>query len=574
MTKSLSFGHQEPAPPTSVADADADERTLPGRLSQRTSQATLTPQSLPDGCSYGSIPSKDGEGAEKRVIWVDFPPASPENPICFSKSRKFLITAVVLLYTFWCSSTASAFSISAGTMCSHLHCRKFEAEAGIALYAWGAGIFPLIVAPLSEEFGRHPVYMFALIMLFVFHLANGVAKNMATVLMSRFFLGAAGSIGTSVVGGTISDIFIPAHRGVPMAISGFIVYFATGLGGAVFGYVDVRASWRWVWYVHTIGIGAMIPVVVFGLKETRTDIILRRRAAKLRKERGLADGGVYMHASEVDKVSFWSAVTTSLYRPFIFLTTEPIVMFFSLWVALANQWSVFYVQIAGLPYMMRNLWGFNTEQVGLMYFTTCIGAVFGLCGGQIQEHLYRKKAPTRGIEARLYAPMAGGILFSIGCFITGFTALPNIHWIGSAVGQVVVITSIFMIYVTAFTYVSECYGVFASSAIAGQSSARNLIGGCIAFATNTMFERMTPRWAIVMMASFAAVLALVPFVAFFYGPQIRARSKYSKVLMQQERDAIDAERIQREARGMDGHDFEDLEGDANGTTESHVKTKA
>lgn len=131
-----------------------------------------------------------------------------------------------------------------------------------------------------------------------------------------------------------------------------------------------------------------------------------------------------------------------------------------------------------------------------------------------------------------------------------------------------------LIYVTAFTYVSECYGVFASSAIAGQSSARNLIGGCIAFATNTMFERMTPRWAIVMMASFAAVLALVPFVAFFYGPQIRARSKYSQVLMQQERDAIDAERIQREARGMDGHDFEDLEGDANGTTESHVPTKA
>lgn len=106
MSKSLSFGHQEPAPPTSVADADADERTLPGRLSQRTSQATLTPQSLPDGCSYGSIPAKDGEGAEKRVIWVDFPPASPDNPICFSKSRKFLITAVVLLYTFWCCECA------------------------------------------------------------------------------------------------------------------------------------------------------------------------------------------------------------------------------------------------------------------------------------------------------------------------------------------------------------------------------------------------------------------------------------------------------------------------------------
>ncbi|KAL1409161.1 hypothetical protein Q8F55_005990 [Vanrija albida] len=569
MSKTLSFGQTE-RPATPTAEPDADERTLPGRLSQRTSQATLTPQSLPDGCSYGTVPAKDDEGADKRVIWVDFPPASPDNPICFSSARKLLITATVLLYTFWCSSTASAFAISVGSTCDALHCRKFEPEAGVALYAWAAGIFPLIVAPLSEEFGRRPVYLFALIALFVFHLANGVAKNMATVLMSRFFLGAAGSIGTSVVGGTISDIFIPAHRGVPMAISGFIVYFATGLGGAVFGFVDVRASWRWVWYIHTIGVGFMIPFVVFGLKETRTDIILRRRAAQLRKERGLADGGVYMHSSEVDKVSFWKAVTTSLYRPFIFLFTEPIVMFFSLWVALA--WSVFYVQIAGLPYMMRHLWGFSTEEVGLVYFTTCIGAVLGLCGGQIQERLYRKNAPRVGVEARLYGPMVAGVVFSIGCFITGFTALPNIHWIGSCVGQVVVITAIFMIYVTAFTYVSECYGVYASSAIAGQSSARNLIGGCIAFATNSMFGAMTPRWAIVMMASFAAVLALVPFVAFFYGPRIRARSKYSKLLMQQERDAIDAERIQREARGMDGHGFEDLEGDAN-DTEGRVQSK-
>lgn len=78
-----------------------------------------------------------------------------------------------------------------------------------------------------------------------------------------------------------------------------------------------------------------------------------------------------------------------------------------------------------------------------------------------------------------------------------------------------------------------------------------------------MFRNMTVRWAMVMMGGIAAALALVPFVAYFFGPQIRERSKYSRMLMEQERDAIENERIQRELRGMPLSGTEDLEGDAN-----------
>jgi hypothetical protein len=62
---------------------------------------------------------------------------------------------------------------------------------------------------------------------------------------------------------------------------------------------------------------------------------------------------------------------------------------------------------------------------------------------------------------------------------------------------------------------------------------------------------MTARWALVMMGAFATILALVPFVAFIYGPKIRARSKYSRLLISKEHEALQTERYQREARGMD-----------------------
>ncbi|KLT43436.1 MFS general substrate transporter [Cutaneotrichosporon oleaginosum] len=526
-------------------------------VSQRTSLATLT-NPLPDGCSYGSIPSKDASPAE-RVIWVEFPPDSRDNPFYFSTKRKVGITLCALIYCWYCSITASAFSIQSGAMCEDLNCPHLGAEAGIALYAWGAGIMPLFVAPVSEEFGRRPVYLVALFFLLVFHVLQAVAQNTATALVARFLAGVAGSVGTSVVGGTVADIFTPAHRGLPMMLTGFILYFATGIGGTIFAYVTTRLGWRWTWWIIVISLGACVPLFVLVMPETRSSIILRRRAKKLRTERGLSDGGRYLSHPEIEKVRFLTALKTSLTRPLIFLVTEPIVMFFSLWVALA--WSVMYVQVAGLPYMMRTLYGFNTEQVGLVYLTACLGACFGYLGGYAQEYLYRRYAPTKGVEARLFTPMVAGVLFALGCFITGATARSEIHWIASAIGQVVVITAVMIIYVTAFTYVSECYGTYASSAMASQSCLRNMVGGGIAFGTTSMFKGMSVRWALILMGGIAALLALVPFVAFFYGPAIRQRSPYSRELMRQEREALDAERVQRELRGMDMTGAEDIEGE-------------
>lgn len=72
-----------------------------------------------------------------------------------------------------------------------------------------------------------------------------------------------------------------------------------------------------------------------------------------------------------------------------------------------------------------------------------------------------------------------------------------------------------------------------------------------------------------MMGGFATLLAAVPFVAFVWGPQIRARSRYSKMLMAQEREQLEKERRGRVSRGLDVHDAEDLEGDANERGEEH-----
>ena len=53
----------------------------------------------------------------------------------------------------------------------------------------------------------------------------------------------------------------------------------------------------------------------FVLRETRATVLLRRKAKKLRTERGMQDGGRYTAKSEVNKQAFGEAMKRSLSRP-------------------------------------------------------------------------------------------------------------------------------------------------------------------------------------------------------------------------------------------------------------------
>lgn len=57
--------------------------------------------------------------------------------------------------------TASTYNIGFPSMIRDLNCTKLEATAGLSLYVVGFGVVPLVTASFSEEFGRHPLYIFS-----------------------------------------------------------------------------------------------------------------------------------------------------------------------------------------------------------------------------------------------------------------------------------------------------------------------------------------------------------------------------------------------------------------------------
>lgn len=79
-----------------------------------------------------------------------------------------------------------------------------------------------------------------------------------------------------------------------------------------------------------------------------------------------------------------------------------------------------------------------------------------------------------------------------------------------------------------------------------------------------LFNNLTVRWGLFLFGCLSAILAVVPFVAFWRGPQIRARSKYSRQLMAEEAMRIELEKNGEDDSGDGAYEGQQGEEDGDG----------
>jgi hypothetical protein len=84
--------------------------------------------------------------------------------------------------------------------------------------------------------------------------------------------------------------------------------------------------------------------------------------------------------------------------------------------------------------MFKQLHNFSTNQVGLVFIALSIGVYFGFAATLAQERLYKRYAPTRGPEARLYTACAAAIVFPAGMFMYAWCAQSSVPWPAACVG--------------------------------------------------------------------------------------------------------------------------------------------
>lgn len=87
----------------------------------------------------------------------------------------------------------------------------------VSVYLLGYCFGPLLIAPVSEMYGRMIIYNVCNILYVVFTVACAVAPDMASLIVFRLLAGIAGSSPLTIGAGSISDMFRQEKRGAAMA---------------------------------------------------------------------------------------------------------------------------------------------------------------------------------------------------------------------------------------------------------------------------------------------------------------------------------------------------------------------
>ncbi|KAF2089042.1 MFS general substrate transporter [Saccharata proteae CBS 121410] len=484
------------------------------------------------------------------------PPECPnlkkfQNPFKWSKKKKSIILWLSCIATAMTAYTAGSYSPGVGQMTEEWGVSDVAALVGITIFTCGFAVAPMVLAPFSEINGRKPVFLSCGILFVICQICCAVTRSYGGMLVARFFAGVGGSTFSTMVGGVVSDIYHAQDRNTPMAMFSGAALLGTGLGPLTCGWVAEFISWRWIFYIQTIVDGILMVVICICFQETRGSVLLSRKAVVLNKWYEAREQAGYYNLdvapssdpskkvpqrlrwkvkSDEERSTLMTMIGISLYRPFHLLFTEPVVFFFSLWVSFS--WAVLYMTLAAIPLVFETNHDFSLGQANSVFAAMVVAAITATLMSIFQEKIARHYGKlVNSPEGRLYFACVESALMPAGIFMFGWTCAPSIPWIVPAIAIGFATIGIFSIYLAVFNYLADTYHRYASSALAAQSFCRNMLGGVFPLVTEQMYRRLTFGGASSLVGGIGAVLTIVPWVLVFYGPRIRARSKFANQTM-------------------------------------------
>ncbi|MCO5585480.1 hypothetical protein L7F22_039413 [Adiantum nelumboides] len=462
------------------------------------------------------------------IILVDWDGENdPANPMNWSAKKKNLTTGMLCMMCLFIGLATAGYSSGITQMCQELGCSNEIGQVGLFLFNAAFSIVPLFLGPLSEFVGAQPVYLICYAGFVIFFIPLALAKNIGTVLVSRFLLGCFGAAGTTIIPGTLASIWKTEERGNKVALFSLVAVLGT-VGAPLYnGFIAQQKGWRWIEWVQLIVNGAVLIIELIFLRETRGSVILTRKARNLRKQTGDMR---FRAAAELETPSIKALLHASTTRAAILLVREPVVLFFSLW--LAYEWALIFALFAGIPLVFQGLHGWGEGVGGLAYISPILGTFFAWGVNFHATTLYdRARERNGGVpvpEARLYYATVGALMSTAGMFIFAFTSYRHVHWIGPEIGLFFLIAGVFFVFDAVQNYLSDFYGSeYASSAISAQGFVRNMMAASFPLFTTQMFNNLTIPYAGLLLACLLALACPLPFIFIRYGERIRASSRYA-----------------------------------------------
>ncbi|KAA8911267.1 hypothetical protein TRICI_003877 [Trichomonascus ciferrii] len=411
-----------------------------------------------------------------------------------SKWHKWVITVLLGMSALHATALNSAWGVANDDIVQDMKVNTEVSTLGISLFVIIAGIGPLVTAPLSEFYGRRPVYLVGFAGYVAFQAGSAFGRPFATVLVCRSLCALFAGVFLANVGGSISDIFDPAELGPPMTVFTLGSFNGPTLGPVISGVVVQRLGWRWVFYVFLIWAGALAIANVVFVPETRQ---------KLQEEK-------------CKHQSVWRAMLQSVKTPFVLMRKELMLDILCLYSGFLM--AVVYLFLVAFPLVFQEVYGFGPQGSGLAFLSLAIG----ITAGGVGFAYYSGRRRITNPEAHLSSTCIGGVLAPIGILAFAWTIYPSVHWTAPMAAAAIFGLGYYTTFNAILAYIVAAYPRTSASAVAVNVFVRGVLCGAFPLFGKQLFESSLGfHWATSLIGFIALFLSPVGFLFRRYGYRFR-----------------------------------------------------
>lgn len=396
------------------------------------------------------------------------------------------------------------------------------------------GLCVFLINPLAKVYGKRPIYLIALIILFACSVWAGATDTYPSFLGSRIISAIGMAPYEILVLATIKDLYFVHERGTRIAVWNLFLLCGIAGGALISGYIIQDLGYRWTFWVCAILYGALLIATFFLVPETTyirpsspssTDQTSSASSTKVNGDDNEKATAVELEHTP-KRPSYWS--TLKIYNgtysdaPFLRVFIRPFLLFFYpaiLWGFLlfgtTITWIVVY-SVVNAVIFVNPPYNFSVSQTGLISLSPFIMTMIGeVVSGPLNDWIcvwLTKK--NRGIyEPEFRLPMVVIVIFlgTVGFFGFGATVHYQTHWSGPVLAFGFANMAMAFASTCVFGYVVDCYPEL-SEEIFVAINARNLFTFGFTYFVNDWLDKDG------VLAVFSVLGGLFLFVCFLTVP--------------------------------------------------------
>ncbi|KAL4958021.1 MFS general substrate transporter [Aspergillus filifer] len=481
------------------------------------------------GANTTSTPTESSTDSQKDrdpnlVTWSG--PSDPENPKNWPKGLKWKNTWAVSLFVFISPVSSSMIAPAMQDLGRALDMHSdIEVYLSMAIFILAYAIGPIFFGPASELYGRVRLLQISNVWYFAWNLGCGFATNKAELFAFRFLAGIGGSAPLAVGGGAVSDMWNAEERGKAMGIYTLGPLLGPVVGPIAGGFIAQYSTWRWVfWATSAAAVGVQVVGFIW-LRECHAPTLLRIRRDRLARETGNEN----LHTMEKAE-TLTHKLLHAFERPIVMFFTQPIV--FCMAIYMAYLFGIAYLLFATFPEIWTLVYNESPSIGGLNYLSIAIGSFIGLFFNlKVVDRIYKTlKARNNDVgrpEFRMPSLAVGSVISTIGLFWYGWS-IGKTHWIMPNIGAAIFTAGTISCLQGMQTYIVDSYQTYAASAMAACAILRSLCGFGFPLFAPYMYQALEYGWGTSLLAFITiAVGWTAPFVFWYFGPHLRAISRYA-----------------------------------------------